>query len=111
MLGVTGAGWAAPIGLVAVLFVIALFVSRRGHAHAVGFREAAFGSAFYVAIAIAFGVAFGLIAAWDFGAQYFAGYIVEKSLSVDNLFVFGVIMTTFAVPPDGQQRVLTRGIL
>jgi tellurite resistance protein TerC len=54
---------------------------------------------------------FGLIAGWDFGAQYFAGYIVEKSLSVDNLFVFVVIMSTFAVPAEHQQRVLTFGIL
>ena len=72
-------------------------------------REAALASAFYVGMAIAFGVAFGVIAGWDFGAQYFAGYIVEKSLSVDNLFVFVVIMSTFAVPPEHQQRVLTLG--
>src|SRR3954463_5614888 len=111
MLHVTVAGWAATIGLIAVLFVIDLFVSRPGHAHAVGFREAALASAFYVAVALGFGVAFGVIAGWDFGAQYFAGYIVEKSLSVDNLFVFVVIMSTFAVPPEHQQRVLTFGIL
>ena len=54
---------------------------------------------------------FGTIAGWDFGGQYFAGYIVEKSLSVDNLFVFVIIMTTFAVPAEHQQRVLTIGIL
>src|SRR3954451_24164873 len=111
MLHVTVAGWAATIGLIAVLFVIDLFVSRPGHAHVVGFREALLASAFYVAIALAFGVAFGMIAGWDFGAQYFAGYIVEKSLSVDNLFVFVVIMSTFAVPTEHQQRVLTFGIL
>ena len=52
-----------------------------------------------------------MIAGWDFGSQYFAGYIVEKSLSVDNLFVFVIIMTTFAVPAEHQQRVLTFGIL
>ena len=62
-------------------------------------------------MAIAFGVVFGMIAGWDFGAEYFAGYIVEKSLSVDNLFVFVVIMSTFAVPAEHQQRVLTFGIL
>jgi tellurite resistance protein TerC len=111
MLDVTVVGWAATIGLIAVLFVIDLFVSRPGHAHVVGFREAAFASAFYVGVALAFGVAFGVIAGWEFGAEYFAGYIVEKSLSVDNLFVFVVIMSTFAVPPQHQQRVLTFGIL
>src|SRR4051812_4177943 len=47
----------------------------------------------------------------DFGAQYFAGYIVEKSLSVDNLFVFVIIMTTFAVPEEHQHKVLTFGIV
>src|SRR3954462_4664992 len=111
MLQVTAAGWAATIGLIAMLFAIDLFVSRPGHAHAVGFREAALASVFYVGVAVAFGVAFGVIAGWDFGAQYFAGYVVEKSLSIDNLFVFVVIMSTFAVPSEDQQRVLTFGIL
>src|SRR3954452_19772708 len=111
MLDVTFAGWAATIGLIAGLFVLDLFVSRPGHAHVVGFREAVLASLFYVGVALAFGVVFGLIAGWEFGAEYFAGYIVEKSLSVDNLFVFVVIMTTFAVPPEYQQRVLTFGIL
>src|SRR4051812_38850430 len=111
MLDVTFAGWAATIGLIAGLFVLDLFVSRPGHAHVVGFREAVLASLFYVGVALAFGVVFGLIAGWEFGAEYFAGYIVEKSLSVDNLFVFVVIMTTFAVPSAYQQRVLTFGIL
>src|SRR5215203_1764190 len=111
MLEVSFAGWAATIGAIVVLFVVDLFVSRPGHAHAVGFREAVFASIFYVGTAVAFGVAFGLIAGWDYGGEYFAGYIVEKSLSVDNLFVFVVIMTTFAVPAEFQQRVLTIGIL
>ena len=48
---------------------------------------------FYVSVAIVF----GLIAGWDFGAQYFAGYAVEKTLSVDKVFVFVVIMSTFAI--------------
>src|SRR4051812_32124719 len=111
MLDVSFAGWAATIGLILILFALDLFVSRPGHAHSVGFREAAIASVFYVGVAIGFGVGFGSIAGWDFGAEYFAGYIVEKSLSVDNLFVFVVIMSTFAVPAQHQQRVLTFGIL
>ena len=111
MLEVTFAGWAVTVGLIVALLVLDLFFSRPGHAHTVGFREAVAASVFYVGVAIAFGVAFGLIAGWDFGTQYFAGYIVEKSLSVDNLFVFVVIMSTFAVPPEFQQRVLTFGII
>jgi tellurite resistance protein TerC len=110
-LHVTFAAWLATIGLIAGLFAIDLFVSRPGHAHTVSLREATFASAFFVGVAIAFGVAFGMIAGWDFGAEYFAGYIVEKSLSVDNLFVFVVIMSTFAIPAEHQQRVLTFGIL
>ena len=111
MLDVTVAGRVATLALIAGLFAIDPFVSRPSHAHSVGFREAALASVFYVSVAIGFGVALGTIAGWDFGAQYFAGYIVEKSLSVDNFFVFVVIMATFAVPPEHQQRVLTFGIL
>jgi tellurite resistance protein TerC len=111
VLDVTFAGWAATIGLIAALFALDLFVSRPGHPHVVEFREAALASVFFVSVAIAFGVVFGLIAGWDFGAEYFAGYIVEKSLSVDNLFVFVVILSAFAVPAEHQQRVLTFGIL
>jgi tellurite resistance protein TerC len=111
VLDVTFAGWAATVGLIAALFALDLFVTRPGHQHAVGFREAVFASLFYVGVALAFGVAFGLIAGWDFGGQYFAGYLVEKSLSIDNLFVFVVIMSTFAVPAEFQHRVLSFGIL
>ena len=66
---------------------------------------------FYIGVAIGFGVVFGMVAGWEFGAEYFAGYVVEKSLSVDNLFVFVVIMTTFAVPAEHQQKVLIIGIV
>jgi len=111
VLHVTFAGWAATIGLIAVLFAADLFVTRPGHQHAVSFREALLASIFYVGVALLFGAAFGLIAGWKFGGQYFAGYIVEKSLSIDNLFVFVVIMTTFAVPAEFQHRVLSFGIL
>ena len=111
MLDVTFAGWAATIGLIAGLFLLDLFVSRPGHAHVIEFKEAALASLFFVSVAIAFGVAFGVVAGWGFGEEYFAGYIVEKSLSVDNLFVFVVILSAFAVPAEYQHRVLTFGIL
>ncbi len=68
-------------------------------------------SVFYIAAAVLFGVALGLTAGWDLGAQYFAGYVVEKSLSVDNLFVFVIIMGTFAVPAAQQSRLLMIGIV
>src|SRR5919107_439184 len=110
MLEVTPLAWAVTIGVVALLLAADLLVSWL-RPHAVGFREAVAQSLFYIAVALVFGVVFGTIAGWDFGGQYFAGYIVEKSLSVDNLFVVVIIMTTFAVPAEHQQRVLTFGIL
>jgi TerC family integral membrane protein len=109
-LEVTTSAWAVTIGAIALLFAIDLFVAG-GRAHVVGFREAVGWSVFYLAVALLFGVVFGVLAGWRFGAEYFAGYIVEKSLSVDNLFVFVILMTTFAVPAKHQQRVLTFGIL
>src|SRR4051795_5498681 len=110
MLEVTPLGWALTIGAVAALLIVDLAVAGR-RPHAVGFREAAAQSVFFIAVAVAFGLVLGLVAGWDFGAQYFAGYVVEKSLSVDNLFVFVIIMSTFAVPAEHQQKVLTIGIL
>ena len=110
MLEVTVLGWALTIGAVLLLFAVDLFRSSR-NPHAVEFPEAVRQSVFYIAVALMFGVIFGIVAGWNFGAEYFAGYLVEKSLSVDNLFVFVIIMTTFAVPSEHQQRVLTFGIL
>src|SRR5262249_12885768 len=68
-------------------------------------------SAFYLALALLFGVVFSLVAGWDLGAQYFAGYVVEKSLSIDNLFVFVVIVAAFAVPAEQQRKALTAGMV
>ncbi|HET7048462.1 MAG TPA: TerC/Alx family metal homeostasis membrane protein [Solirubrobacteraceae bacterium] len=110
MLHVSAAGWAATLVALAALFGFDLVRSAR-RPHAVGFREAAVWSVLYIAVALLFGVVFGLVAGWDLGAQYFAGYIVEKSLSVDNLFVFLIIMTTFSVPAEQQARALTIGIV
>jgi tellurite resistance protein TerC len=110
VLEVTTAGWAITLGLIAALLILDLGLSAM-RPHAVGFREAAAWSVFYIGVAIGFGVVFGMVAGWDFGAEYFAGYVVEKSLSVDNLFVFVVIMTTFAVPAEHQQKVLIIGIV
>ncbi len=74
------------------------------------FGEATIWSAFYIGVAVLFGVALGLLAGWDLGAQYFAGYLVEESLSVDNLFVFVIIIGAFAVPAEQQPKALTIGI-
>ena len=109
MLHVSAAGWAVTLGLIGGLLAFDIGFSAR-RPHAVGFREAVTWSIFYITVAVIFGVVFGIVAGWEFGAQYFAGYVVEKSLSVDNLFVFVIIMGTFAVPAEHQQRVLTIGI-
>jgi tellurite resistance protein TerC len=110
MLRVTVAGWALTLSLLGALFTWDLVRSAR-RPHAVHFSEAMFWSLFYIGVALAFGGVFGLLAGWGLAAQYFAGYIVEKSLSVDNLFVFLIIMSTFAVPAEQQARALTIGIL
>jgi tellurite resistance protein TerC len=110
MFEATVAGWAATLALIAGLIAFDLWQSRR-NPHAVGLREAAGWSLFYGAVAVGFGLAFALVAGWDLGAQYFAGYIVERSLSIDNLFVFVIIMSTFAVPEAQQPRLLMIGIV
>ncbi|TDD55726.1 TerC/Alx family metal homeostasis membrane protein [Kribbella antibiotica] len=110
MLELSGTTWAITIGLIVVLLAVDLLLAAL-RPHRVGFKEAAAWSVFYVAVAIAFGLWFMSQYGGDFGAQYFAGYIVEKSLSVDNLFVFVIIMTTFAVPEEHQHKVLTFGIV
>jgi tellurite resistance protein TerC len=110
MLEVTALGWTLTIAVIVALLALDLTLGVL-RPHAVGFREATLWSVFYIAIAVAFGVVFASIAGWDYGTQYFAGYIVEKSLSVDNLFVFVIIMSTFAVPEKYQQEVLTFGII
>ena len=78
--------------------------------HEPTFRESAFWSSFYIALALVFGVGLGFVWDWGHGSEYFAGYVTEKSLSVDNLFVFLIIMTKFAVPRIYQQKVLLVGV-
>jgi tellurite resistance protein TerC len=107
---ITGLTWLLTIGVIVALLAIDL-VAAAARPHAVGFREAVAWSVFYIGVAIAFGVVLTTQAGGEFGTQYFAGYLVEKSLSVDNLFVFVIIMTTFAVPEVHQHKVLTFGIV
>ncbi|MDX6320845.1 MAG: tellurite resistance protein TerC [Propionibacteriaceae bacterium] len=102
--------WAVTIGLILALLAVDLVLAAV-RPHRVGFREAAAWSIFYVAVAVAFGIWFTVAYGGNFGTQFFAGYIVEKSLSVDNLFVFVIIMSTFAVPEEHQHKVLTFGII
>jgi TerC family integral membrane protein len=107
---ITPLGWGVTVGVIVALLALDLLLATL-RPHAVGYREAAGWSVFYIAAAVVFGLLLATFAGWSYGAQYFAGYIVEKSLSVDNLFVFVIIMTTFAVPAEHQQRVLVSGII
>ena len=109
MLEVTTLRWALTIGVIVGLFALDLGLAA-ARPHVVGFREAALSSVFFIAVAIVFGVVFTAQVGGHFGTQYFAGYLLEKSLSIDNLFVFVIIMTTFAVPEIYQQKVLIFGI-
>ncbi|RKN15415.1 TerC family protein [Micromonospora musae] len=100
--------WAVTIGGVLALLVLDFLVTRRPHE--VSLREAIAWSTFYIALPLAFG-------AWiwnrydsELGVQYLTGYLVEKSLSVDNLFVFMLLLAAFAVPAVLAQRVLLYGI-
>jgi tellurite resistance protein TerC len=101
--------WASFLVGVVVLLLIDLFVLHR-EAHEISIREAAISSAGWIAI----GVAFTGLVLWALGTeaagQYITGYVIEKSLSVDNVFVWAVIFSYFAVPNRYQHRVLFWGI-
>lgn len=102
--------WAVTIvGLLAVLAVDLAVVGRRPHE--VGVREAARWVAVYVGLAVLFAVGLALLAGQAPATEFVAGYLLEYSLSVDNLFVFLLIMGAFAVPRAYQHRVLLFGIL
>lgn len=75
------------------------------------FKEASLWSIFYIAVAIVFGIWVFVNYGNQFGTEYFAAYLVEKSLSVDNIFVFAIILAQFAVPSIYHQRVLLIGVL
>lgn len=102
--------WVAT-GVAIIGMVLFDFFAHVRTPHAPSFREAATWSAIYIALAIIFGVGLGFVWGWDHGTEYFAGYVTEKSLSVDNLFVFLIIMTKFAVPREFQQKVLLVGVV
>ncbi len=102
--------WLITIGLIIGLLLFDLLTSTR-KAHDVSLKEASFWSIFYIAIAIIFGAWVWSEFGGQYGKEYFAAYIVEKSLSVDNLFVFLIILSNFAVPSIYHQRVLMVGIV
>ncbi len=110
MLDVQLTTWLATIGgLVAILGIDQSVAHRKGeHEFSVG--EATRWVLLYVGLAVAFGTGLWLVAGHRAGAEFFAGYLTEYSLSVDNLFVFVIIMSSFAVPRAYQHKVLLFGI-
>jgi len=107
---VSNLAWAVTIGAIAALILVDLFtVSSKPHD--VMFKEATLWSISYIGIAVAFGAWVWSAYGSQFGTEYFAAYLVEKSLSVDNLFVFVIILTQFAVPSIYHQRVLLIGVM
>lgn len=100
--------WAVTIGGVLALLALDFLITRRPHE--VSMREAVGWSVFYIALPLAFGVWVWQAHGGQTGLQYYTGYLVEKSLSVDNLFIFILIIGSFAVPRQLQQRVLLFGI-
>ncbi|UFU08363.1 TerC family protein [Ruania halotolerans] len=102
--------WAITLGLIVVMLAVD-FVGHVRTPHAPSLKEAGMWSLAYVLIALVFGVF--VLWGWggEYGLQYFSGYITEKSLSVDNLFVFVLIMASFRVPREYQQKVLLIGIV
>ncbi|BBH64646.1 putative membrane protein [Actinoplanes sp. OR16] len=107
---VSGAVW-----VLTVLFIIGLllfdFFFHVRKAHVPRLREAALWTSIYVSIAILFGVGVWIFGGSTMGAEYFAGYVTEEALSVDNLFVFLLLMSSFKVPRADQQKVLLFGIV
>ena len=102
--------WLLTVALILGLLLFDLLTSTR-KAHDVSFKEATFWSVFYIAVAVIFVIWVWADFGTQFGKEYFAAYIVEKSLSMDNLFVFIIILSNFAVPTIYHQRVLMVGII
>ena len=101
--------WAAVLAVILAMLAVDLFAHRT--AHVVSVKEAAAWSTVWVTL----GLGFGAVVWWAYGAQaggeYYAGYLIEKSLAVDNVFVFALIFAYFAVPREYQHRVLFYGVL
>ena len=101
--------WLAVLGVIVLMLAVDLFAHRK--AHVIGVREAALWSAVWVAFGVGFGALVWQLYGAEFGQQYFAGYLIEKSLAVDNVFIWAIIFTYFAVPREYQHRVLFLGVL
>ncbi len=105
----TPALWVVSVVVLLGLLVVDFVVTRRPHE--VSMKEAVGWSVFYLALPVVFGVWLWFAAGTDRALEFMTGFVVEKSLSVDNLFVFMLLLGAFAVPAAVQQRVLLYGIV
>ncbi|MEJ7723260.1 MAG: TerC family protein [Ilumatobacteraceae bacterium] len=101
--------WVALVGAITVMLVVDLLLVHRT-AHVISIKEATIESAIWVSIGLAFGIVVLLWHGGQAGGEYYAGFLIEKSLSIDNVFVWAVIFSFFAVPREYQFRVLFWGI-
>jgi tellurite resistance protein TerC len=101
--------WAVLLAFVFAMLLIDLFL-HRGHQE-IKFKEAALWSSIWVACGLGVGAIIWAQYGSEFGLQYLSGYVIEKSLAVDNVFVWGLLFAAFAVPKKYQHRVLFLGVL
>ncbi|MFI0408384.1 TerC family protein [Actinomadura sp. 3N508] len=103
--------WGLTIAGILAIIAADLFLIHRNDTREFTTRRAAFWSAIYIGLAVAFGAGVWLFSGGQHAAEYYGGFVTEKSLSVDNLFVFMVILARFAVPKHAQHTVLMAGIV
>ncbi|MFM6940855.1 MAG: TerC family protein [Candidatus Planktophila sp.] len=108
-MNVTTIAWVALLGFVAVMLILDLFL-HRGHQE-IKFKEAAIWSSIWVACGIAVGGVIWFFSGSEYALEYYSGYVIEKSLAVDNVFVWGLLFSALAVPSRFQHRVLFFGVL
>ncbi|MEU5094523.1 TerC family protein [Streptomyces sp. NPDC020996] len=101
--------WAAVTLVIAVMLAVDLIAHRDNHV--IGFKEAAVWSAVWIAIGLAFGLVLLLWQGGEASSTYYAGYLIEKALSIDNVFVFALVFSFFAVPDAYQHKVLFWGVI
>ena len=101
--------WIALLGFVSAMLILDLFL-HRGHQE-IKFKEAAIWSSIWVVCGLAVGGVIWFFSGSDYGLQYLSGYVIEKSLAIDNVFVWGLLFSALAVPTRFQHRVLFFGVL
>ncbi|KUI32079.1 tellurium resistance protein TerC [Mycobacterium sp. IS-1496] len=102
-------GWVVLMAAIALMLAVDLFLHRDNHV--IEFREAAVWSVIWIAAGLGFGALLWWIYGGEVAGTYYAGYLIEKALSVDNVFVFALIFSYFAVPDRYQHRVLFLGVV